>query len=58
MIFPFKMDDFPSKESNKLKTFPEGILRAAGLSTLDLSNNDLTHVPPELGGGGVFLGEA
>lgn len=36
-------------ESNKLTIFPEGILKAAGLSTLDLSNNDLTHVPPELG---------
>ena len=45
------LNHYKSKESNKLTIFPEGILKAAGLSTLDLSNNDLTHVPPELGGG-------
>ena len=45
------MEIFHAQESNKLKIFPEGLLQAANLSTLDLSNNDLTHVPPELGGG-------
>eukprot|EP00435_Cladocopium_sp_Y103_P052465 s782_g16.t1 len=36
-------------ESNKLKVFPAGLLQASRLNTLDLSNNDLTHVPAELG---------
>ena len=37
------------EESNKLKIFPNGILYLQRLNTLDLSNNDLTHIPPELG---------